>query len=57
MLNKTAIMFTPFREDPLVKEHGAACFEMVIPLIDIIYAAFTKDVNPPRRLYTTLDVA
>ena len=48
MINKTAIMFTPFPNDPLVKEHGSVNFEVMIPLQDITFAAFTRDVNPPR---------
>lgn len=49
MINHTAFMFTPSSEEPLVKEHGPANFEVMIPLQDIIFAAFTKDVNPPQR--------
>lgn len=49
MINQTALMFTPFPDQPLVVEHGSAHFEIMIPLQDIIFAAFTKDVSPPKR--------
>ena len=49
MINHTAVMFTPFKDDPLVKEHGSVSFEVMIPLQDITMAAFTKDVCPPQR--------
>lgn len=49
MINQTAMMFTPFPTEPLVLEHGSASFEIMIPLQDIIFAAFTRDVTPPQR--------
>lgn len=49
MINQTAMMFTPFPDEPLVREHGSASFEIMIPLQDITFAAFTKDINPPER--------
>lgn len=49
MINHTAIMFTPFPSETLVKEHGSAIFEIMIPIEDIIFAAFATDVNPPSR--------
>ena len=54
MINQTAIMFTPFPNDPLVKEHGSEHFEVMIPLQDINFAAFTKDVNLPKRWLETV---
>jgi hypothetical protein len=54
MINQTAIMFTPFSNEPLVKEHGSVHFEIMIPIQDIDFAAFTSDVNPPQRYVAVL---
>ncbi len=48
MINRTVLIFTPFHDNPLVKEHGPAGFEIMIPLQDIMFAAFTKDVEQPH---------
>ncbi len=44
-----ALMFTPHLMDPLVMELGAMRFEIVLPIVDITYAALTKDAAPPTR--------
>ena len=47
VVNKSTLMFTPNSQDPLVKEHGVAKFEIIIPIGDITYAAITHSVSPP----------
>ena len=42
-------MFSPFRDDPIVKDYGPAEFELVIPLQDITLAAVARSVLPPSR--------
>ncbi|XP_064381825.1 oxidation resistance protein 1-like isoform X2 [Halichondria panicea] len=49
VLNHMALMFTPHLMDPLVMELGAMRFEIVLPIVDITYAALTKDAAPPTR--------
>ena len=49
VVNKVTLMFTPNNQDPLVKEHGIAKFEIIIPIEDISYAAITHSVTPPNR--------
>ena len=54
MVNKAALMFAPRALDPLIREHGTTGFEAVIPLEDISYAAFSRDISSPRRLSAAL---